>query len=192
MCAHWRHLANTTEHVLPSAHRNPQPKWQIDRFSQFCTAHGRVSSGISFPLLIALSHAGSGPHLMHASLVPPESITQTASRSVQPFLHSLYQSVVGHVGHALLLKIAPSQGGSVPRLIRASLGPLGSASQTASWSVQPFYAVYRRVSLCFTMGRLFPPPNVPSHRRSEPGSLVHPSPQPKQHLDWFSHFCRAH
>jgi len=41
--AHWRHLANTIERVLPSAHPNPQPKRQIDRFSHFCTAHGRKS-----------------------------------------------------------------------------------------------------------------------------------------------------
>jgi len=41
MRAHWRHLANTVELVLPLAHPNPQPKWQIDLFSHFCTAHGR-------------------------------------------------------------------------------------------------------------------------------------------------------
>jgi len=33
--AHWRHLANTIELVLPSAYPSPQPKWQIDRFSHF-------------------------------------------------------------------------------------------------------------------------------------------------------------
>ena len=33
--AHWRHLANTIELVLPSAHPSPQPKGQIDRFSRF-------------------------------------------------------------------------------------------------------------------------------------------------------------
>jgi len=39
--AHWRHLANTTELVLPLAHPSPQPKRQkneIDWFSRFCTA----------------------------------------------------------------------------------------------------------------------------------------------------------
>jgi len=36
-CAHWRHLANTIELVLPSAHPSPEPKWAIDRFSRFCT-----------------------------------------------------------------------------------------------------------------------------------------------------------
>jgi len=43
MIAHWRHLANTTELVLPLAHPSPQPKRQIDQFSRFCTAHGRKS-----------------------------------------------------------------------------------------------------------------------------------------------------
>jgi len=40
-----------------------------------------------FPLKIALSHGGSGPHLMRGSLGQPESTPQMASRSVQPFLH---------------------------------------------------------------------------------------------------------
>ena len=31
MCAHWCHLVNTTEPVLPLAHPNPQLKRQIDR-----------------------------------------------------------------------------------------------------------------------------------------------------------------
>jgi len=57
----------------------PQPKRQFDQFS---TAHGRMS-GMSFPLIIVPSHTGSVPHLIHASLSPPKSITQT----VQPFLH---------------------------------------------------------------------------------------------------------
>jgi len=41
--AHWRHLMNTIELVLLSAHPSQQSKWQIDRFSHFCTAHGRKS-----------------------------------------------------------------------------------------------------------------------------------------------------
>jgi len=35
MWAHWRHLANTIELVLPSAHPSPQLKRQIARFSRF-------------------------------------------------------------------------------------------------------------------------------------------------------------
>jgi len=62
-CAHWRHLVNAIELVLPSAHLNPQPKRQIDQFSHFCTAHGRKSPhftmGNPFPK-IAPSHGGPG------------------------------------------------------------------------------------------------------------------------------------
>ena len=43
MWAHWHHLANMIELLLPSAHPSPQSKWQINRFSCFCTAYGRKS-----------------------------------------------------------------------------------------------------------------------------------------------------
>jgi len=36
--AHWRNLANT----ITSASFGPQPKWQIDRFSHFCTSTDAV------------------------------------------------------------------------------------------------------------------------------------------------------
>jgi len=53
MWTHWHHLANTIELVLLCAHPSLQPKWQIDRFSRFCTAHGRKSlyftMGYPFP-----------------------------------------------------------------------------------------------------------------------------------------------
>jgi len=39
---------------------------------------------------------GSEPNLMHASLDPPESITQTASRSVQLVLQGSRHIVIGH------------------------------------------------------------------------------------------------
>jgi len=92
LMAHWRHLANTIEFVLPLAHLSPQSKRQIDRFSRSCTAaHGRKSLYLQWALLspkIASSHAGSRPHLIRGSMGPPESSTQTASRSVQLFLHT--------------------------------------------------------------------------------------------------------
>jgi len=56
----------------------------------------RAYPAMLFPLKIAPSHGDLDPHLKHASLGQPESITQTASRSVQPCLHSSRQSVVGH------------------------------------------------------------------------------------------------
>jgi len=52
MWAHWRHLENTIELVLPSAYPSPQSKRQIDRFSRSCIAHGRKSytyNGLFFP-----------------------------------------------------------------------------------------------------------------------------------------------
>ena len=49
---------------------------------------GHVLSPNNCPL-----HGQSGPRLIHASLGSPESITQMASRSVQPFLHRSSQSV---------------------------------------------------------------------------------------------------
>jgi len=43
MRAHSHHLATTIELVQPLAYLSPQPKRQIDRFSRFCTDHGRKS-----------------------------------------------------------------------------------------------------------------------------------------------------
>jgi len=40
----------------------------------------------AFPLKIAPSHEGSGTPLIHRSLGPPESSSETASRTVHPFL----------------------------------------------------------------------------------------------------------
>jgi len=74
------------------------------------------------------------PHLTHASLNPHESISQTASRSVQSFLHSSLQKVP----ILFPLKIAASYGGSGPHLIHGSPGPPESSTQTAARSVQPF------------------------------------------------------
>ena len=96
MWAHWHHLANTIELVLPSAHPSPQPKWQIDRFSRFCTAHGRKSlyltMGDPFPK-IAPFHADLDPHLICDFLGQSKPTVQTSSRSVQLFSHSWPQSV---------------------------------------------------------------------------------------------------
>jgi len=136
------------ELVLPSAHPSAQPKRRIDCFSHFCMAQGRMSSGMPGHVLSTNNYPFpyvSVPHLVHASLRPSESITQTTSQSVQPFLHRSWQSVailysgpplpshlklpflwrvpVLYIGTPLpTLKIAPSYGGSGPHLIRCSLG----------------------------------------------------------------------
>jgi len=56
-------------------------------------AHGRYSlyftMGRPISLEIVHSHGGSGSHLMHGSLSPPEPTTQTTFQSVQPFFAGL-------------------------------------------------------------------------------------------------------
>jgi len=68
-------------------HPSPNPKGHHDRFSRFCTAHDRRSLytlqwASPLPLKIAPSHGGSETQLIRGSLGPPESKSQTASRSV--------------------------------------------------------------------------------------------------------------
>jgi len=78
--------------MIPWAHPIPQPKRHLYRFSRFCTDDRRVSLyctiGRPFPQKLPLRFFpiwGSRPHLAHGSPGQPESSTQTASRSVQPF-----------------------------------------------------------------------------------------------------------
>jgi len=83
--AHWRHLANTIQLVLPLAHPSPQPIRQIDCFSHSCTTCGRVSSSTLMP---------SGEYdWTHAFFGPPNSTTQTVNWLVQQFLHRSWQKV---------------------------------------------------------------------------------------------------
>jgi len=70
--------------VIPWAHPSPQPKRHLYRFSCFCTDDCRMSTqftkGHPFPLRNCSFHGDLDPHLIHGSLGPPESSTQTASR----------------------------------------------------------------------------------------------------------------
>ena len=78
--AHWRHMANVIKIVLTSVHSSLQPKRQIDRFSHFCTAHGRMLSGIPWNVLSPNNCPfawGIWAPSNTASLGPAESITQT-------------------------------------------------------------------------------------------------------------------
>jgi len=122
-----------------------------------------------FPLTIAPSHGGPRPHLTHPSLDPPESITETASQSIQPFLHRSRQSVaILYNGPPipLSLKITPPH-----RQIHGSLGPSEPTIQTASRSIQPFFA-NMTVECPYTL-QLDAPSSVkvaPSHGGSAPPS----------------------
>jgi len=69
-------------------------------FAELTAECRRAWLGTSFPIIIAPRHGVAGSHLIHASLGPPESLTQMASQLVQPFLQSSRQSVIMS-GHAL-------------------------------------------------------------------------------------------
>ena len=131
----WKGIANTTELVLPFAHPSPQLRRKIDRCSHLCIAHGSVSSGMSCPPVIATFACGIWVP-SKTCLSPPESITQTASRSVQPFLHRSRQCCCCN-GRPFPPKITPSHGDLDP-IYHDSLGPSEPTTQTASQSVQPF------------------------------------------------------
>jgi len=71
------------------------------------------------------------------SLDPPESTSQMAYRSVQPFLHSSGQPYTLQWAAPFPLKIVPTHRDLDPHLI-VFLGQLKSTTQTASRSVQWF------------------------------------------------------
>jgi len=82
-----------------------------------------------------------------------------------------------------------------PYLTHCSLDPPDSASHSASRSVQPFLQGSRQRVPIFYNQSPFPPQNYPFAWGSGPhlihGSCSYPSPQPKRHLDRFSHFRRV-
>jgi len=50
---HVEQMCNPVKYMLPTAHARPCPKWHLDRFSHFCTTHGKESlycaTGHPFP-----------------------------------------------------------------------------------------------------------------------------------------------
>jgi len=104
----------------------------------FCTAHGRVSSVVPGHVLSPNNCPfawGYGPHVIHAFLDPYSN--PLPKRHLDRFsrLCTVCQECRRSCrGMPFSLKIAPSHGGSVPHLIRGSLGPPNSASQRASRS----------------------------------------------------------
>jgi len=83
--------------MLSWTHPSPHPKRHLDRFSHFCTAHGRESRyftmGRPFPLKIAPLYGEFGHHLIHYSLGPTHSASQIACWQFQPFLRSSLQRI---------------------------------------------------------------------------------------------------
>jgi len=142
--AHWRHLANTTEPVLPSAHLSTQPKRQINRFSRFCTAHGHgrkclyFITGDPFPQNCPFSWGDRAPIYF---MIPGGRLSQQSKLHHNRFSYfcagdrrvSLYFTM-----GAPFPQNAPSHGGSGPHVRHNSLDPSESMDQTAPLLVQPF------------------------------------------------------
>jgi len=83
MRAHWRHLANAIELVLPSAHPNPQPNGKSIDSAVFAQMTAECPYTLQWdapsPLKIAYFRGICGPHQILGSFAPPESSAQTTS-----------------------------------------------------------------------------------------------------------------
>ena len=142
--ARWHQCALplSTQLVLPSAHPSPQPKRQIDQFSDFCTAHGKVSSGMPghvICLIIAPSPGEHGPP-SYACFLRPTRVHKPNCISINSPVFARPQSVlILYKGTPLFPSKLPFLiGRSGPHLIHGSLGPPEFLSRTASRSIQPF------------------------------------------------------
>jgi len=136
--------------MLPSTHGSPQAKRHLDRFSHFCTTHCRVSSGTPGQVLspkIAHVHGGS--------LLPSNAWFLKLTRAHNRNGISIGSAVSARLtsecrwacrGMPFTTKVALPVGASGPHLIRGSLGPPGSAYQTASRSLQTFFAGLKTVT----------------------------------------------
>jgi len=91
--------------LRPTPVHNPNGK---SIASAICTADCRMLSDMSehaLPLRIALPMGDLYLHLIRGSLGPPDSASQTVSRSVQPFLLSLRQEVPIYYNRCPLPKV---------------------------------------------------------------------------------------
>ena len=137
-------------------------------------------------------------HRTHAAFGPPESITQTASRSRNKetkngisigsaILHSSRENAVGDVGaYPFFLKIAPSCGRSEPPY---DTWFLGSTRHNIPNGISMGSAVHAQLTAerSYTlMGCPFPRIKLPLSMRDMDR---HPSSQSKRHLDRFSRFA---
>jgi len=134
------------------AHQSPHPKSHLDRFSHFCIAHDKESlilyNGSSLsPWKLPFYMRGSGPppqpRLIHGSLGPPESSTQSASQSVQQFLQCSRN--VCRLFKWLCFPRAIKQifvivGEICP--LKAGNSAVFRASASNSWTVQPTETVF--------------------------------------------------
>jgi len=84
--ATWRIWLNSS-FPRPTGVHNPNGKSIGSAVVAYLMAESPYTySGRPFPKKLPLPIGGAGPHLIHGSLGPPKSSTQTPSRSVQLFL----------------------------------------------------------------------------------------------------------
>jgi len=154
----------------------------------FCTAHGRVRRrrcwGTPFPVKIASFQGRSEPPSNTWFLGSTNSACQTASRSVQPFMHS-------YGGQSLYLTMG-SLPPKLPLPIRdldpsntLFLGPTRVLNPNGiSIGSAVFCTVHGTASVYFTMARPCSPKNCPSRGGSGPhlrhGSLAYYCERPIQ------------
>jgi len=126
------------------------------------------------------SHVGNKHHMANATeLVLPSAHLQWATLS--------FKSASSHRG------IWSSE----PPSNTLFSGPIEAHNSNGISIGSAVFAQMTAGSLYFTMGCHFPPQNCPFpwgdlDLHLKHSSWAHPSPQPKQHLDQFSYFCRAH
>jgi len=151
-------LRQCAPHLIHASLGQPESTTHLDRCSDFCTAHGTVSTGMPGNVLSPKIFR-SGPPANNASLSPTKSITQMASRSVQPFFHSSWQCRRAFRDMPSPSKLSLPMGHLGPHLTRGSIGPADSPSKwhldQFSWAV--FCTAHGRLSLYSTMGVPFLP-----------------------------------
>jgi len=117
-------------------------------------------------------------HVTHASLGLHESITQTASRSVQPFCTAHGRVSSEMLGRVLPLKIAPFHGELNPHLTRGSLVHPTQHPKTASQLDQPFTHSSRQTVPILYNGS--PSPKMPFPMGDLDPHLIHGSLGPPE------------
>jgi len=181
-------------------------KWQIDRFSRFCTAHGRVSSGSLAPPGEYDWNCAQWRH--HANMI--ELVLPSAHPGLPPKrqINQFSRFCTAHGRYYTtgtpFLKNCPFPWEDLDRhLTHDSLGPSKSINQTASPSpflpFQPFLHRWPQSVPLVYNGMPFPPKISDFHGGSGPqsntwfpGPTWVLNPNSISNLNWFSRFCSAH
>jgi len=142
-------MANTIERVHPSAHSSPQPIRQMDcfsRFAQLMAEHAYTLQWAHLSTRIAPSH---GDHLdlpCNTWCFPPKRVHNQNGTSIGS---AVFAQMTAECLYTLQwlgcfpLKLSLPMLASGPHLILGSFGPHKSATQMATWSLQPFLQAWQ-------------------------------------------------